>query len=143
MVTVKTAVFRLYTGFAMPRISRLKLPPVDLGGETIGERVARLRKERGYTQVELAEKVGIIQTIVSAIETNALKLSAEMAVRFALVLGVSTDDLLMPVKKNRHSAKPSRKVLRRLELIESLPMHQQQTVLKTIDTMLKGLRSAS
>jgi hypothetical protein len=35
------------------------------------------------------------------------------------------------------------KVLRRLELIESLPVHQQQTVLKTIDTMLRGLRSAS
>jgi transcriptional regulator with XRE-family HTH domain len=53
--------------------------------------VARLRKERGYTQVELADKIGIIQTIVSAIETNVLKLSAEMAVRFALALGVSTD----------------------------------------------------
>jgi transcriptional regulator with XRE-family HTH domain len=116
---------------------------VDLGGETIGERVARLRKERGYTQMELAEKVGIIQTIVSAIETNALKLSAEMAIRFAMALGVSTDDLLMPPKRKRQNAKPSRKVLRRLELIESLPSHQQQTVLKTIDAMLKGLKSAS
>jgi transcriptional regulator with XRE-family HTH domain len=143
MVEIKAVVFRPYTGFAMPRISRLKLPPVDLGGETIGERVARLRKERGYTQVELAEKVGIIQTIVSAIETNTLKLSAEMAIRFAMALGVSTDDLLMPAKRTRHNAKPSRKVLRRLELIESLPSHQQQTVLKTIDTMLRGLKSAS
>jgi transcriptional regulator with XRE-family HTH domain len=127
----------------MPRISRLKLPPLELGGETIGERVARLRGERGYTQVELAEKVGIIQTIVSAIETGALKLSAEMAVRFALALGVSTDDLLMPAKRKRHAGKPSRKVLRRLESIESLPSHQQQTVLKTIDAMLRGLRNAS
>ena len=105
--------------------------------------MARLRKERGYTQVELAEKVGIIQTIVSAIETDALKLSAEMAVRFALALGVSTDDLLMPAERKRHVNKPSRKVLRRLESIESLPSHQQQTVLKTIDAMLRGLKSAS
>jgi len=127
----------------MPRISRLKLPPVDAGGETMGERVARLRKERGFTQVELAEKVGIIQTIVSAIETNALRLSAEMAVRFAIALGVSADDLLMPAKRKPRSTQPSRKVLRRLELIESLPSHQQQTVLRTIDTMLRGLKSAS
>src|SRR5271165_7116453 len=111
----------------MPRVSRLKLPPLELGGERIGERVARLRKERGCTQMELAEKVGIIQTIVSAIETNALKLSAEMAIRFALALGVSTDDLLLPPKKKRPGRKPSRKVLRRLELIESLPSRQQQT----------------
>ena len=61
----------------MARVSRLKLPPIKPGGESMGERVARLRKERGFTQVELAEKVGIIQTIVSAIETNVLKLSAE------------------------------------------------------------------
>jgi transcriptional regulator with XRE-family HTH domain len=70
----------------MPCVSRLKLPPIEPGGESMGERVARLRKERGFTQVELAEKVGIIQTIVSAIETNVLKLSAEMAVRFAMAL---------------------------------------------------------
>jgi hypothetical protein len=45
----------------------------------------------------------------------------------------------MPAKKKRASHKPSRNVLCRLELIEALPSHQQQTVLKTIDTMLRGL----
>ncbi len=70
----------------MPRVSRLKLPPIKPGGDSMGERLARLRSERGFTQVELAEKVGIDQAIVSAIETNVLKLSAEMAVRFAMAL---------------------------------------------------------
>ena len=122
----------------MPRVSRLKLPPLEPGGETLGERVARLRKERGYTQVELADKIGIIQTIVSAIETNVLKLSAEMAVRFALALGVSTDELLFAPRKKRAGRKPSRKVLRRLEQIEALPPTQQTTLLRTIDTFLEG-----
>jgi hypothetical protein len=66
-----------------------------------------------------------------------------MAVRFALALDVSLDELLKPQAARRRTVKPSRKVLRRLELIEALPSHQQQTVLKTIDAMLKGLRSAS
>jgi transcriptional regulator with XRE-family HTH domain len=127
----------------MPRVSRLKLPPLDAGGETIGDRVARLRKERGFTQMELAEKVGIIQTIVSAIEKGALKLSAEMAVRFAVALEISTDDLLMPARKRRKPATPSRKVLRRVEQIETLPAHHQQTVLKSLDMMLTGLKNAS
>jgi transcriptional regulator with XRE-family HTH domain len=125
----------------MPKVSKLKLPPIHTG-ETIGRRLARLRKERGFTQVEVAEKIGIIQSLVSSYENDVLKLSAEMAVRFARALGVSTDDLL-EIKKTKPSVKPSRKVLRRLESIESLPSHQQQTVLKTIDTMLKGLKSAS
>ena len=41
--------------------------------------------------------------------------------------------------KGKLARKPSRKVLRRLERIEGLPAGQQATVLKTIDTMLKGL----
>ena len=43
-----------------------------------------------------------------------------------------------PKGKRQKSLKPSRKVLRRLQSIEALPSHQQQTVLKTIDTMLRG-----
>lgn len=68
-----------------------------------------------------------------------LKLSAEMAIRFALALEVTTDDLLMPVKKTNGSQarKPSRKILRRLEQIETLPKNQQSAVLKTIDNALE------
>lgn len=125
----------------MPRVSKLKLPPLDPGAETIGQRLARIRKERGFTQMELAEKIGLIQSLISSYENGVLKLSAEMAVRFARALDVTTDDLLRPKQSKQRSRQPSRKVLRRLELIESLPSHQQQTVLKTIDTMLKGLAS--
>jgi transcriptional regulator with XRE-family HTH domain len=127
----------------MPRASRLRLPPIDLGGETLGQRLARIRKERGYTQMELAERIGILQTLVTDYECDRLRLTAEMAIRFALALDVSMDELLKPKTSERQRVKPSRKVLRRLELIESLPTHQQQTVLKTIDTMLRGLQRAS
>lgn len=121
----------------MPRVSKLKLPPIDTD-ESIGERLARIRKERGFTQVELAAKIGIIQSLVSSYESGALKLSAEMAIRFAQALGVGTDDVLMPPKKKApQDKKPSRKILRRLEQIESLPRTQQIAVLKTIDNALE------
>jgi len=84
-----------------------------------------------------------VQTLVTDYECDRLRLSAEMAIRFAVALDISMDELLKPQVGRARRAKPSRKVLRRLELIESLPSHQQQTVLKTIDTMLRGLRSAS
>jgi ribosome-binding protein aMBF1 (putative translation factor) len=44
----------------MPKVSKLKLPPLDLGEETLGQRIARLRKGRGISQVELAGKIGIV-----------------------------------------------------------------------------------
>ena len=123
----------------MPRISRLNLPPVDFGGETLGQRVARIRGERGLTQVGLAKKIGLVQNIVSAIECDRLKLSAEMAVRFATTLDVGMDELLKPAaRKENHHRKANRKVLRRLEQIESLPSTQQIALLRTIDTFLEG-----
>ena len=122
----------------MPRKSRLKLPPLDLGEETLGQRIARLRKERGYTQVELAEKIGIIQTLVSEYERDKLRLHAEMLVRFARALEVSTDELLGLQSSGNHPGKPSLKILRRLNKIDALPVAQQKTLLKTIDTFLKG-----
>jgi len=123
----------------MPQVSKLNLPPVDFGGETHGQRLAPLRKERGYTQVQLAEKIGIIQSIVSAIERDVLKLSAEMAIRFAQALEVSLDELLNPsVRKPHNGKKPSRKVLRRLEQIEALPPSQQVALLRTIDAVIKA-----
>jgi transcriptional regulator with XRE-family HTH domain len=120
----------------MPRVSKLSLPPIDWGKETLGQRVARIRKERGFTQVELADKIGIVQTLVTDYENDRLRLTAEMAVRFAMALDVSLDELLHP-KASRPHRKPSRKVLRRLEQIEALPPTQQTTLLRTIDTFLE------
>ena len=127
----------------MPQPSKLNLPPIDVDSESLGQRMTRIRKERGFTQVERAEKIGVIQSIVSALERDERKLSADMAVRFAHALEVSVEEILEPKRAKAKGVRPSRKVLRRLELIESLPNHQQETVLKTIDAMLKGLRTAS
>lgn len=67
----------------MGRMREVRKYTSDKGNnETLGERIARIRNDRGYAQIELAEKNGIIQSIVSAIERDVLKLSEEMAVRF-------------------------------------------------------------
>jgi transcriptional regulator with XRE-family HTH domain len=117
----------------------LKLPPLDYGNETVGQRLARLRKERGYTQVELAKRTGLIQTLVSSYELDKLRLSGEMAVRFALALDITTDALLHPKAKPKSiRRKPSLKVMRRLEQIESLPPRQQAFVLSALDSILRG-----
>jgi len=127
-----------YTFAAMARRSKLKLPPVDLGGETLGQRIARLRKERGYTQTELAERIGIIQALVSDYECGKLRLTAEMAIRFAMALEVSTDELLRPNGSKPLRRKPSRRVLRRMEKIQELPPRRQYFVLKALDALLSS-----
>ncbi len=126
-----------YTIVAMPRASRLKPAPVLQGDESLGERLARLRKERGFTQKELAAKTGLIQALISDYERGKLRLNAQMVLRFSAALEVTTDELLQPGGP-KPVRKPSRKVLRRLEQIEALPSPQQTVLLKTIDTFLEA-----
>jgi transcriptional regulator with XRE-family HTH domain len=128
----------LYTAAIMPQ----KKAPQSVPGaelELPRERLSRLRKERGWTQVELAERVGISQTLISDYERGRLRLNADIVVRLANALEVTANELLQPGGP-RHSLrrKPSLRVLRRLEKIEKLPAHQQSTLLKTIDTFLRG-----
>ena len=122
----------------MPKRATISKPPLDYSGEPIGQRLARLRKQRGYTQVELAEKMGSRQVLISAYETDRIALSAEMAVRLAVALEVSTDELLHPQVKKKSTAKPSLKVMRRMEQIEKLPENKQSFILSALDSMLRG-----
>jgi len=133
-MTIETC---LYTDEVMAR--KMISKRLDSDVESYGQRLARLRKERGFTQVEIAERVGIIQALVSDYELDKLRLNAEMVVRFATALEITTDELLKPEgSKAPLRRKPSLRMLRRLEKIESLPAHQQTTLLKTIDTFLRG-----
>lgn len=126
----------------MPKKS--KLAPTAAQKEMLGLRLAQVRKERGLTQVELAERTGLIQVVVSDYERGRLRLPADMAVRFAEVLGVTIDELLQPRKKNgaaKSTKQPRLKLVRRMEQIESLPTYQQRALLMTIDTFIAAAES--
>ena len=122
----------------MGRKSKLKLPPIDLGKETLGQRIARLRKEKGKTQVELAKKMGLTQGLISDYELDKLRPYHEMIARFAVALDVSTDELLGLKRSKKTDSQPSLKIQRRMKKIEGLPVAQQKILLKNIDMFLKG-----
>jgi transcriptional regulator with XRE-family HTH domain len=127
----------------MPTKSKLKLKPVDMGDESLGQRLARLRKERGWTQKQIAERTGLIQELVSNYETDKLRLNADMILRFAEVFDVSADELLRGSKSTIAAKKqPSIKLVRRMEQIEALPLYEQRALLTTIDKFLSAAQSS-
>ena len=122
----------------MPKKRKTDLPPLKLGKETVGKRIARIRKNRGLTQIQLAEKIGITQSIISDYEIGRLHLNDEMVVRFALALNVSSDEILGLKNGDSGSAAPSLKIIRRLKKIEELPENDQKALLKTIDLVINS-----
>lgn len=130
----------VYSIAIMSRGPRIPTLAATSETETIGQRIARLRKERGLTQKQLAEKVGIIQVLVSDYEKGKLRLHAEMVVRFAQALGVKTDEFLGLSENASEKAvvKPDLKIMRRLNRIASLPQNEQKIMLKAIDSWLQA-----
>ena len=110
--------------------------------ETIGQRLARLRRERGMTQVELAQRLGVAQPVVSDYERGELRLHGQLIIKLSDVLGVSSEELLGLKKVPSNGALRNRRLLRRLQQIDRLPRRDQQALLRTIDRFLESFRTA-
>ena len=72
--------------------------------KTMGDIIAELRKEKGMTQKELAEKLNITDKAVSKWERNVACPDTALIPKLAEILGVSIDELMAakPVTSSGH-----------------------------------------
>ncbi len=63
--------------------------------QKIGQNILRLRKEKGLTQEQLANKAGISRRYLSDIENGKRKISLAILERIARVLDLSVGDYLV------------------------------------------------
>jgi transcriptional regulator with XRE-family HTH domain len=127
----------------MPRPSpRKSSPRSSTSTESFGARLARLRKERGFTQVELAEKVGMIQALISDYERDKLRPYADVVARLAAALSVTADELLGITPAEKPNGHANRRFLRRLSQIDQLPKRDQDALLRTIDAFLSARKAS-
>ena len=66
----------------------------------IGERLKELRKSKGWTQVQVAAKMGLTDSVISFYERQERAPSPEVLIKFAELYDVSTDYLLGVEKVN-------------------------------------------
>lgn len=59
-----------------------------------GEKMRKLRKQRGLTLVEVGDMLGIYNTFVSRIELGQATPNAAMILKIADLFGVTTDQLM-------------------------------------------------
>ena len=110
----------------------------ERGMRELAQRVVRIRKERGITQVELAQKLGVTQPMVSRIEKGELRLNGEVIIKLAKLFKVSTDELLGLKPRKNDQLEISRRWLRRLKKINQLPKRDQDGLIQTVDRYLKA-----
>jgi transcriptional regulator with XRE-family HTH domain len=124
----------------MPQVPKHELKPLNLGSQTIGQRIAVLRTERGLSQADLAERIGISRQLVASYERERVRLYDEMVARFALALSVSADELLGldQASENIDAKHPSLRVTRRLRELDQLPEQKRKAILKTLDDLIRA-----
>ena len=75
-----------------------------MDSKTFGKTIADLRKEKGMTQAELAEKLGVTDKAVSKWERDLSYPDTALLPRIAELFGLSVDDLM----RNSNMTKDSR-----------------------------------
>ena len=99
---------------------------------TIGNRIKRLRQERGWSQAQLGQRLGVHQKQVSGYERGVHVPSAEMLAKISEVFDVSLDYLIIGGQTgSRRLEVGDRELLRQMEQIDRLP-EREKTAIKTV-----------
>jgi len=109
-------------------------PPADV----FGNRLKEIRKRRGLSQVELARRLGLHQSLISQYECGYLRLHGALLVRLAQALDTTPDEILTATPPTPAATEPplDRRFLRRLKHVDKLSPHQKRILLATIDAFL-------
>jgi transcriptional regulator with XRE-family HTH domain len=100
-----------------------------------GKRLASLRKAKGLTQKELADKINIAWHVLSDYERGKARLNDKIIYQLSIALHVSSDEILGLDKKTTHQDQ-SLKIMRRLNRITKLNPLKQKKILSTIDDLI-------
>ena len=107
--------------------------------QTLGARVAQLRKDQNITQVQLAEILGISQQTMNAYEMGHRRVPVSALPVLANALAVSVEELIGTSAAAAAAKKrgPAPKLQQQMDRIAKLPKAKQKFVIEMLDAMLQ------
>lgn len=105
----------------------------------IGERIIRLRKEKGWSQNELAKMLGTSGPIIGKYERNEMVPSVEVAKKLADAFETTLDYLVDETGKQADIK--DKAMLNRVVEIEHLDQEDKNTILRVVDSLLRDAKA--
>ena len=103
----------------------------------LGARIAQLRKERGLTQTQLAELLGLTQQMVASYEVGRRRVPVSLLLAAADALTISIEELIgRPAARATAKRGPAPKLQQQIERIGQLPKAKQRFVMEMLETVL-------
>ncbi len=104
-----------------------------------GQRLAAIRRSKGLSQRELAERLGVTREMIDYYERRAPNPALDFIERAAAALGVSVAELLGSQPHTmRAKPGPVSQLERRVEQVKLLPRKKQQLILEFLDAILNA-----
>lgn len=110
--------------------------------ETMGDRIQQLRKNAGFTQAELAKKIGVSHTQMARYEIKNIYPPADVLKALADVFGITIDYLVVgdTESKAQASLKDS-ELINQFKKISALPEEEKTLVLKMITAYIRDFNT--
>lgn len=108
----------------------------DMPSPFHGDRLKALRTERGWSQAELAEKIGSDARQVSRYENGRVAPSLDVLARIGEVLDVTVDHLLYEAAERRPLTRPTSQLDARLTDLDQLTDDERTTITNVIDALI-------
>lgn len=103
----------------------------------LGARIAQLRKERGLTQVQLAQLLDLTQQMVASYEVGRRRVPVSLLPAIADALTISIEELIgRPPARAAAKRGPAPKLQQQIERIGQLPKAKQRFVMEMLETVL-------
>jgi len=99
---------------------------------SFAQKLIAFRRERGFTQVSLAEKVGVHQSQITRYETGAALPTFEVLRGIAVALSVSADALLFEDGERA----PANEFKHYLKALDRLDADEKRTAKELLDALL-------
>ena len=130
----------------MDRTLLVAMPKKVRPASEFGERLTALRKARGLTQVQLADKIDSTQRAISRYETIADRAPAPVLARLAGALGVTTDELLgvkrIRAAKSLADDPEARRLWKKFQQIMALPEKDRRAVIRLVNSLVTANAAA-
>lgn len=105
----------------------------------VGDKILTLRKEKGWSQQQLAKKIGTSGPIIGRYERDEMVPSVEVALKLANAFNITLDYLVDNTGKVTEIK--DRAMLERLMEIEKLEHEDKKTIAHVIDSLLRDARA--
>jgi transcriptional regulator with XRE-family HTH domain len=104
--------------------------------KNLGHTIKNLHKQRCWTHIDLAEKLGCTEGIIAAYENGLKKPSVDKIASLAKVIGVTTDEIIGQAETKIANASKNQKLWKKIEQVQKLPQQDKRMVFKMIDGLI-------